>query len=151
MAEARQARDKQPLQALLLASAAVQSTLRRLPEGFTLPSARQTLRDTLASVGGRVLIGHERQVNCVAASPDGRWVVTGSADKTARLWDLRATDPAAQSVVLKGHDGEVSDVAFSPDSRGSSPAATTKPHDCGICGRLIPLPGLSFSTVIKVL
>jgi WD40 repeat protein len=40
----------------------------------------------------------------VAVSPENRWVVTGSQDKTARLWDLRAKDPAANSVVLQGHE-----------------------------------------------
>jgi WD40 repeat protein len=28
----------------------------------------------------------------VAISPDNRWVVTGSADKTARLWLLQMSD-----------------------------------------------------------
>ena len=40
----------------------------------------------------------------MAISPDNRWVVTGSADKTARLWDLSAKDPAANPVVLRGHE-----------------------------------------------
>jgi WD40 repeat protein len=33
----------------------------------------------------------------VAISPDNRWLVTGSADMTARLWDLSAKDSAANS------------------------------------------------------
>ena len=40
-----------------------------------------------------------------AISPDNHWLVTGSQDKTARLWDLSAKDPAANPVVLRGHDG----------------------------------------------
>jgi WD40 repeat protein len=43
--------------------------------------------------------------------------VTGSADKTARLWDLTASDPAAQPLVLRGHAGPVTAMAISPDSR----------------------------------
>ena len=43
-------------------------------------------------------------VNAVAISPDNRWLVTGSDDKTARLWDLSAKDPAANPVVLRGHE-----------------------------------------------
>src|SRR5262249_22003812 len=43
---------------------------------------------------------------------------TGSwADNTARLWDLKAADPAAQPVVLKGHQHGLYAVAFSPDNR----------------------------------
>jgi WD40 repeat protein len=44
-------------------------------------------------------------------------VVTGSSDKTARLWDLRTADPAAQPIVLKGHKNWVLAVAVSPDNR----------------------------------
>ena len=43
-------------------------------------------------------------VYAVAISPDNHWVVTGSEDKTARLWDLSAKDPAANPVVLRGHE-----------------------------------------------
>ena len=53
----------------------------------------------------------------MAISPDNRWVVTGSEDKTARLWDLSAKDPAANPVVLRGHEGAVYAVAISPDNR----------------------------------
>ena len=64
-----------------------------------------------------VLRGHDGPVNAVAISPDNRWVVTGSLDKTARLWDLSAKDPAANPVVLRGHEGAVTAVAISPDNR----------------------------------
>ena len=117
VAEARQVRDTRPLQSLLLASAAVENTRRRLAEKSVLPSAHQTLRDALANVGGHSLVGHTDSVSCVTTSPDGRWVVTGSADKTARLWDLTGADPAAQPIVLKDIDGRVNAVAVSPDSR----------------------------------
>jgi WD40 repeat protein len=64
-----------------------------------------------------VLRGHDGEVNAVAVSPDNRWLVTGSLDKTARLSDLSAKDPAANPVVLRGHDGEVNAEAVSPDNR----------------------------------
>ena len=40
--------------------------------------------------------------------------MTGSLDKTVRLWDLSAKDAAAKPVVLRGHEGPV---AISADSR----------------------------------
>jgi WD40 repeat protein len=52
----------------------------------------------------------------VAISPDNRWLVTGSSDKTARLWDLSAKDPAANPVILRGHESWVEAVAISPDN-----------------------------------
>ena len=52
-------------------------------------------------------------VNAVAFSPDGRWVVSGSYDKTAGVWDAAT----GREIARMTHDDEVSAVAFSPDSR----------------------------------
>ena len=54
----------------------------------------------------------------MAFSPDGRWLATGSDDKTARLWDLKADDPAKPPPASsRGHEGSVTALAFSPDGR----------------------------------
>ena len=37
-----------------------------------------------------VLHGHSDSVIAIAFSSDGRWLVTGSRDKTAKLWNLEA-------------------------------------------------------------
>lgn len=35
------------------------------------------------------LLGHELGVNCLAVARDESWLVSGSADRTVRVWDLR--------------------------------------------------------------
>jgi WD40 repeat protein len=65
-----------------------------------LPSAVQVLR-------------HDKDVNGVAFSPDGRLLATGSDDNTARVWDWASGQERARVT----HDGDVFGVAFSPDGR----------------------------------
>jgi len=59
----------------------------------------------------------EGPITDVAISRDNRWLVIGSDDRTVRLCDLSAKDPAANPAVLRGHAGAVSAVAISPDNR----------------------------------
>ena len=57
-------------------------------------------------------LGHSKDVTSVAFSPDGARVLTGSIDKTAKLWD------AGTGKLLRtftGHTSGVWSVAFSPD------------------------------------
>jgi WD40 repeat protein len=58
------------------------------------------------------LAGHTDRVHAVAFSPDGRTLLSGSYDGTARLWDVATHRQIG--VPLNGHDGEVYSVAFSP-------------------------------------
>ena len=43
----------------------------------------------------RLFAGHNGPVYALAPSPDGRWLVTGSSDQTARLWRLADCDASA--------------------------------------------------------
>ena len=48
---------------------------------------------TLVDVESKRIIHKEnlppKGIYCVAFSPDGRWLVTGAADKRLRIWELR--------------------------------------------------------------
>jgi WD40 repeat protein len=50
----------------------------------------------------------------VAITPDGRHVVSGSYDKTLRVWDLAT---GQTKMTLRGHTSDVEAVAVTPDGR----------------------------------
>jgi len=56
---------------------------------------------------------HDDIVNSVAFSPDGKYVVSGSDDKTTRVWDVAT----GQEIARMTHDDGVTSVAFSPDGK----------------------------------
>ena len=59
-----------------------------------------------------VLKGHTAPVFCVAYSPDGGTLVSGSGDTTVRLWDVESS---RELRVLRGHSDRVASVNFSPN------------------------------------
>jgi WD40 repeat protein/serine/threonine protein kinase len=58
--------------------------------------------------------GHEGRMNCVAFSPDGKRLATGSSDTTVKIWDAQTGE---EQRTFRGHCQPVSCVAFSPDGR----------------------------------
>ncbi|HEY5434885.1 MAG TPA: serine/threonine-protein kinase [Candidatus Limnocylindrales bacterium] len=78
-------------------------------------AGRYGRRTTLSEAWARhTLQGHTDEVTAVAVSPDGRWVVSGSYDRTLRIWD-----PESGTCVrtLEGHTNWVKAVAVAPDGR----------------------------------
>src|SRR5262249_42494768 len=70
---------------------------------------------------------HPPRVTSLAFRPDGRALVTGSADRTVKVWDI---DPATgeekarrETATLRGHTGDVNWVGFSLDGRLLASAA----------------------------
>jgi WD40 repeat protein len=58
------------------------------------------------------LTGHTGPVLAVAFSRDGCWLLTGSADRTIRTWNVVTGQERA---LLRGHEGAVTALAFAPD------------------------------------
>jgi WD40 repeat protein len=56
--------------------------------------------------------GHTAGIECLALSADGRRVVSGGNDSTARVWDV---ETAKEIYRFDGHEGGVYAVAFSAD------------------------------------
>jgi WD40 repeat protein/tetratricopeptide (TPR) repeat protein len=104
-------------------SAAVMLALEALEQRYApeveaaLFNARQHLRETA------VLAGHEEQINTAYFSGDGRWILTASNDRTARIWDARTGNPTA---VLAGHIRGVNNAVFSADGGRVATASDDK-------------------------
>jgi hypothetical protein len=67
--------------------------------------------------------GHTEAVNAVAVTPDGRHAVSGSSDKTLRVWDL---ENGRTLRWLEGHVGGVNAVAVTPDGRRAVSGSSDK-------------------------
>jgi WD40 repeat protein len=102
----------------LLGNAAsnIQGLLKQAADSKTSAWLRP-LHPNLTPPGGlliRTLEGHISSVNAVAITPDGRWVVSASADGTLRVWNLESGRTVRR---LEGHTGWVNAVAVTPDGR----------------------------------
>jgi WD40 repeat protein len=72
------------------------------------------VRDVASGQVTHTLAGHTGPVLALAFSPDGNRLASGSADRTARVWNL-ADANATPVPPFSGHAGEVRAVAFSLD------------------------------------
>lgn len=62
----------------------------------------------------RDLVGHIASVNACTVTPDGRRIVSASADNTLKIWDIVSGAPL---VSLQGHTSQVNACAVTPDGR----------------------------------
>lgn len=101
----RQAFEKKTTQELPQPAGAVPLTAHL----STDPSPDKYLPTTIPSL---ILKGHTDSVLCVACSPHGRLLASGSKDSTIRLWNLGSQREVRQ---MQGHTGYILSLAFSPD------------------------------------
>jgi WD40 repeat protein len=87
-----------------------------------MPRPVQQLASLKRSILERVL--------SIAYSPDGRHIISGSEDKTVRIWD--AETGAAVGKPLEGHTGWVQFVTYSPNGQRLSPDPMTRPFESGM-------------------
>ncbi len=116
------------------------STLVQFPEYPPFPSVEEGLLKVIQADQPKVL-SHPSGVNSLSYAPDGKTLVSASADKTVKLWDV-VTGKLLKT--LKGHQAEVIIVVFSPDGKtlaSGSDDKTVKLWDVGTGKELKTLKG----------
>jgi len=99
----------------LAATLAVLSCLTLLavwPGGIT--SAGRPILAPLARPELVLQTGHTLRVNCTVFGPDGRWLASGGADNSIKIWDVNS---GRELRALNGHTGWVKALAVSRDGR----------------------------------
>lgn len=66
------------------------------------------------------LEGHNGSIFTLSYSPDGRYLASGSVDKTIRIWNLQVLEERTQNKtvkILEGHTDWIRTLAYSPDGK----------------------------------
>jgi WD40 repeat protein len=90
-------------------------TIRSLNQMYNAV-ADTTLISSMKNLGYTPIfhVGHTDTVTDISFSPDGKYLLSGSRDGTAILWDV---ETGSIIYILTGHNHVVNSVAFSPDGK----------------------------------
>ena len=83
--------------------------LRFSRPGLTIPFSQGLVQEECLFAQG-----HSNEIYSTAYSPDGQRILTGSSDKTAKVWNAQT---GACLLTLKGHWEGVNSTAYSPDGQ----------------------------------
>lgn len=101
------------------------------PDGRRIALAQEDSVSIWNAQSGQLLVtlkGHSAMVKCLASSPDGQRIATGSGDQSVKIWDAAG---GQEMLTLRGHHESVVSVAFSLDGRwlASASAQFDKPGE----------------------
>lgn len=93
------------IQAMLESAKQSKTTwLRPLTHSFDRPDERLLC----------TFIGHRDEVTSVAITPDGKQVISGSSDKTLKIWDMKT---GKKLFTLEGHTKPITAIAVTPNGK----------------------------------
>ncbi|KAG2739262.1 WD40 repeat-like protein [Suillus brevipes Sb2] len=77
---------------------------------------------------GEPLLGHDAGVRRIAASPDGRWIVSAAENGSILVWEVATKKAELKRVPVsfKGHGKTIMSVVFAPDSKTFASASNDK-------------------------
>ena len=105
--------------------------------------------DALTGRVVRTLKGHTHYVECVAFSPNGHRIASGSHDNTVKIWDASS---GRELMTLKGHTSFVYGVAFSPDGKWVASASwdgSAKVWDASSGREFLHFPGIRATSIVS--
>ena len=89
-------------------------SLRSMNSQYTPQGDDAVVAAASLNIPRRLFVGHSAPVRAAVFSPDGKYMLTGSWDNTARLWDVQTGKEVRQFI---GHTANIWTVEFSPDGR----------------------------------